>query len=193
MQGFDQKSYKNLKIQFDGFTRGLSWKGAYEGIRGQDRIGIWGHKERGVDMGTGDGGVERWYRLPLTARDPSIYGQDLNSISFGLPGSGNPAEWYFQSGHSYTPGGGLKTPYHWTHTSCIWCCNYWYESLTSSKWIGNHGYETLLSSMIRGIIVSSWIILWPLFQCCTGLPQTYYLSLSFKPCYFLLRSGTMDY
>ena len=51
------KSYKNLKIQFDGFTRGLSWKGAYEGIRGQDRIGIWGHKEGCVDMGGWRGGA----------------------------------------------------------------------------------------------------------------------------------------
>ena len=73
------------------------------------------------------------------------------------------------------------------HTSCIWCCMYCYESLISSKWIGNHGYETPLSSMIRGIIVSSWTILWPLFQCCPGLPQTYYLSLSFKPCYFFVK------
>ena len=32
---------------------------------------------------------------PSLGRDPSIYGPDLNSISFGLHELGNPTEWYF--------------------------------------------------------------------------------------------------
>ena len=114
MQGFDQNLIKIWKYNLMGSPEG--WVEKVRTKEFGDKIGLgFGDTRRGVDMGGwGDGGVERWYRLPLTARDPSIYGQDLNSISFGLPGSGNPAEWYFQSGHSYTPGGGLKTPHHWT-------------------------------------------------------------------------------
>ena len=168
------KSYKNLKIQFDGFTRGLSWKGAYEGIRGQDRIGIWGHEEWiwGLGMAGWSDDIASHSlpaTLPSTAKtstrflsdyqDQEILRNDISSLD-NVPHLVQVWKLLFLE-----------------HTSCIWCCMYCYESLISSKWIGNHGYETPLSSMIRDIIMSSWIILWPLFQCCPGLPQTYYLSL----------------
>ena len=48
------------------------------------------------------------------------------------------------------------------HLSCIWSYVHCYELSISSKWIGDHCYERPFSYMIMYIIMSSWIISWPL-------------------------------
>ena len=176
MQGWDQNLIKIWKYNLMGLPEG--WVEKVRTKEFGDKIGLGFGDTRRVWI-WGDGGMAGWSddisshslpaTLPSTAKtstrfpsdyqDQEILRNDISSLD-NVPHLVQVWKLLFLE-----------------HTSCIWCCMYCYESLISSKWIGNHGYETPLSSMIRDIIMSSWIILWPLFQCCPGLPQTYYLSL----------------